>query len=136
MTTDWIAERQLEAELPNGEKRDVVVRVARPRMSDDHPDFWYALFEVEGITDEPYRMDVFGPGDSLSALTSAVVHAGLRLQAFELRGIRFTWLGKPGLGFPRPQQFDALPRPTSAPRSTPRSARPPRRRSSRTGRPR
>jgi len=106
VTTDWIAERHLEAEFPNGETRDVIVRIARPRMRDDEFHFWYALFEIEGITDEPYRMDAFGPGDSLDALQFAMVHAGLRLQAYEERGIRLTWLGKPSLGFPRPKSFD------------------------------
>ena len=104
---DWIAERRLEAELPDGERRDIVVRIGRPEARDEEQEFWYCRFQVEGLEAPPYEHEVFGPGDSVNAVWYALVHAGLRLKAYKERGIRLTWFGAPGLGFPDANQRDS-----------------------------
>ena len=101
-TGRWIAERVMEATLPDGTETTVIVRIGVPEARDDERLLWYTPTEIEGAG-KLERHDYFGPGDSLSSLNFAIMHVGLQLQAYGEAGIKLTWIGGNDLGFPKPQ---------------------------------
>ena len=95
---DVIAERVLQA-TKNRKSFVATVRLGRPVKSVDAPDY-RCPYQITGIGDDVVRSA--SGEDSMQALVLAIQMVGAELH-LRYKDLRFTWLGNPDLGFPKPK---------------------------------
>lgn len=95
---DVFAERVLEA-TRNGNQYQVTVRIGRPVKSRD-ASHYRCPYQIAGLGDDTVRSAA--GEDSMQSLNLALKIIGSELSR-HCQSYRFSWLGQPDLGFPRPK---------------------------------
>lgn len=97
---ELIATRELSIKQPDGSRRDVTVKLGKPRKFPDSDDY-YAPFQIVGIGSE--KILRAGGVDAFQAIQGVMTVIGAQLAALEETvGERFTWIRADGeLGFPK-----------------------------------